>query len=658
MLFFTASVSSYAQGSYLDCTPAGSLVETTGTTITELNGVSAFTFEAKIRISSIGAVFNIMNKLVSNTDRVALQINPSGLVTCCVSNGLTNGNGAYRNSTAVLQKDKWYHLAMVYDGTLSGNAKLALYIDGVAATLTNNTTVLPATTSSNTATFKVAGGGSLYGVDEVRVWNTALTQPSIDAWKAKDLDNSHPNYENLKLYWNFNDLDSPALVQDADEKLVDEIKYDGTITNALLTTYPDVVPDPDPVPDTSPYHPNVIAYLPYYSISKTTAGIFDHLTHLHYFSLGVNATGNLGRVGAAPGLVFTPLSAIPTVATDIETLKTWRGSRKTKIMVTLGGWVQSKHMDNMAATAATRATFIQEVKAFLIDNGLDGADIDWEGYDAGVSDVNYALLLSEMKAAFAGTGLEISVAIGPSHYSLADEFTANVDRIGLMSYGATFGNGMQVSLSQLQNWVNGWINAGAPKNKIIIGIPAFARTTADGTSLTQKYIIDTYDPANSVNSVVDNSKTYYFNGIDAVKMKCQYAEDNRLGGALLWDEGQDLAITHDKSVLRAMTDVLTIDAATLSTDNGDIMNQENKLSPIFPNPFDSEINVTVNLPENSDVLLSLYDLAGKMIKQISKKNDSAGSHTYNIRTESLSKGFYLLKITANGMVKSCKIIKG
>ncbi len=57
------------------------------------------------------------------------------------------------NRSSILETDKWYHLAMTYDGTKPTNAeKLNLYIDGIAETLTF-TGLIPSSTSTNSASF-------------------------------------------------------------------------------------------------------------------------------------------------------------------------------------------------------------------------------------------------------------------------------------------------------------------------------------------------------------------------------------------------------------------------------------------------------------------------------------------------------------------------
>ena len=103
-----------------------------------------------------------------------------------------------------------------------------------------------------------------------------------------------------------------------------------------------------------------------------------------------------------------------------------------------------------------------------------------------------------------------------------------------------------------------WIAAGVPANKVVAGVPAYGRTRSDNSSITYRYIIDTYNPATSESSVVHDGKTYYFNGVDAIKSKAQYVKDNNLGGIMMWEQGQDVAITHPKSLLNAISQVIPV----------------------------------------------------------------------------------------------------
>ena len=78
-------------------------------------------------------------------------------------------------STAVLAVNTWTHLALTFDGST-----LRLYVNGVLNNSKAVTGTLP--TSSNPLQI---GGNAIYGdhfagkIDEIRVYNTALTQAQI-----------------------------------------------------------------------------------------------------------------------------------------------------------------------------------------------------------------------------------------------------------------------------------------------------------------------------------------------------------------------------------------------------------------------------------------------------------------------------------------------
>lgn len=75
----------------------------------------------------------------------------------------------------------WHHYAMVFDGTKSGNAqRLKLYKDGIAQSVGFSGTI-PAQTHSNISQFFIGGFGTHGTIDEVRLYNTALTAAEVAA---------------------------------------------------------------------------------------------------------------------------------------------------------------------------------------------------------------------------------------------------------------------------------------------------------------------------------------------------------------------------------------------------------------------------------------------------------------------------------------------
>lgn len=86
----------------------------------------------------------------------------------------------------VLVADTWHHVAMVYDGTLTGNAnRLKVYVDGVSKAQTVVLGAVPASLQSDGAALNFGRwGGALTRyltgyMDEVGLWSRALTSAEV-----------------------------------------------------------------------------------------------------------------------------------------------------------------------------------------------------------------------------------------------------------------------------------------------------------------------------------------------------------------------------------------------------------------------------------------------------------------------------------------------
>jgi len=80
---------------------------------------------------------------------------------------------------------------------------------------------------------------------------------------------------------------------------------------------------------------------------------------------------------------------------------------------------------------------------------------------------------------------------------------------------------------------------------------------------------------------------------------------------------------------------------------------------VFPNPFHTSATIRYNLPGNSDIRLSLYDLNGKLISIISdQKQQPKGNYQSDIDAEKyhLNPGVYLLKFMAGDAVENKRVV--
>lgn len=190
-----------------------------------------------------------------------------------------------------------------------------------------------------------------------------------------------------------------------------------------------------------------------------------------------------------------------------------------KVVISLGGWTWSKGFSDAALTPASRAEVVRSCLDIYIKGNLpvadnaggagaaagvfDGIDIDWE-YPAAPGDVghiyrpedtqNYTLLLAEFRRQLDELDpnllLTVATPAGQATYSKMqlNQIHPYLNWINIMSYdlhGAWesttnfqahlhLAPGDTTGLS-VQNTVNGYLAAGVPANKLIIGIPFYGR---------------------------------------------------------------------------------------------------------------------------------------------------------------------------------------
>ena len=623
----------------------------TTTTITELNNAEAFTLEMQIYInpSMSGGLTNVLSKTNTLSDRIALQLK-DGVIYAIVANG---SNTNLHTSSAVLNPGVWYHIAMVYDGTEAEIAnRIKLFINGVQDLDLVNSGTLPVITSSNTQAFKVGGTYFDGKIDEVRIWSTALNSSIINSWKNKSIESSHPKSDSLKLYWDFENLDSQLIVNAVGTSL-----YEGLISGASLMV-------------SSENEYVVGGYIPYYNmdnfVSANPSIVMKHLTHLYYFSISTNINGDLGRVSSTG--VFTPFtgSLLSTTKSHLNTIKEWRGNNKTKIILVFGGWVSSDYIDEVAANPIATDNVANQLINFCIENELDGIDIDWEKYHGTVNNSDYVNLVSSIRSkisASSNPNLELSVTITPEHKNPEGLFGlfGNIDFLQIMSYGnSRISEGTQVPMSKIEEYCLYWKNAGLPSSKLVLGLPNYAKTiennSGDGNVLYREAVAQYPNLDPDADFVVHNNKTYYFNGITTVKNKSKYVLENDLKGVMFWELSQDVNITNSKSLLNAVTEVIPITTKLLS--NNLIKDKESQTQlKVFPNPSSGLFNVSFYSLNNSKInKLQVCDVNGRLIWE-STKTTNTEENSLVINLSMLNSGFYILKIINGHEILTRKLIK-
>ncbi len=80
------------------------------------------------------------------------------------------------------------------------------------------------------------------------------------------------------------------------------------------------------------------------------------------------------------------------------------------------------------------------------------------------------------------------------------------------------------------------------------------------------------------------------------------------------------------------------------------------LSQNYPNPFNPTTTIKYDLPKNSDVSLTIYNVTGQKVSEFNQENQPAGSHIFNWDATKVSSGVYFYKLTAGDFTATKKMM--
>ena len=353
---------------------------------------------------------------------------------------------------------------------------------------------------------------------------------------------------------------------------------------------PTPTPSPTPTPVLEPDGPVVLGY---YASWAAYSGYTpfnipaDKLTHVLYAF--ANITDDFKIEMGDPDI--DPANFI-----KLTQLKQQNPGLRT--LISVGGWTWSGKFSDAALTAQSRVVFADSVVAFIIQNGFDGVDIDWEypgggGLKSNVSrpedKTNFTLLMAAIREK-----LDAQESVDGHHYLLTfagasgtfytrqtemDKLGDIVDYAVIMTYdmhGAWQGSYTDFNAplftpsenSPQYKWssnaaVRHWESSGFPKSKIVMGVPFYGirfdgvpnvnkglyQTFTSGGSIAYDKIVSSYlsDPAYKRYVHVDALVPWLFNGStfisyddpQSIAAKAQYIRDTGLGGAAVWELSQN-----------------------------------------------------------------------------------------------------------------------
>ncbi len=189
-----------------------------------------------------------------------------------------------------------------------------------------------------------------------------------------------------------------------------------------------------------------------------------------------------------------------------------------------------------------RKKLVADLTDIVLQNNLDGVDVDLEGGDI---DENYEPFVTELAASLRKHKKQITCAIATAYKDqLTDKALAQFDFINLMSYDATGpwrpkDAGPHAPYEMAVRDLDYWLQArGLPTQKVNLGLPfygyVFGAPSSPVTSMTYRDILETGRLQHQGDTLqVAGDGVVYFNGTATIKAKTEMAI-NRAGGVMIW----------------------------------------------------------------------------------------------------------------------------
>jgi len=103
------------------------------------------------------------------------------------------------------------------------------------------------------------------------------------------------------------------------------------------------------------------------------------------------------------------------------------------------------------------------------------------------------------------------------------------------------------------------------------------------------------------------------------------------------------------------------ESTPVNEDNNPLLPKEFALKQNSPNPFNPSTDISFALPQESDVLLVIYNLLGEKVRTLVNERLRAGVHhvTFDSRDNNgrqVASGIYFYKIKANDFTNSKKMM--
>jgi len=279
----------------------------------------------------------------------------------------------------------------------------------------------------------------------------------------------------------------------------------------------------------------VVGYFPTWRFTLSDKVDFCKLTHVNI------AFGNPMVDGT---IQLSNPSAISNLEQVISTAKLQNSS--IQFYISLAGGVLSDQVANtwksFLASSQDRPKLIDKIIEFVLENKLDGVDVDleWSHVTQGYSDFVIEL---KKELSIHGKGMTAAFPSETKFSQISDQALAVFDFINIMVYDYTGSwnpsePGQHSSYNHAERGINYWKNiVGIAGEKLTLGVPFYGYNFLNSTTV-ESFTYGSMVASNTLNSERDQVGNKYYNGRPTIASKVKLAAQN-LSGIMIWELGQD-----------------------------------------------------------------------------------------------------------------------
>lgn len=278
----------------------------------------------------------------------------------------------------------------------------------------------------------------------------------------------------------------------------------------------------------------VVAYYPYWKGNQLRKLQFNKVTHVNYAFAIPTREGNLRK------LEQEELA---------KQLIKEAHKQKVKVLLSVGGWSYNDAelepvFKEATNTEKKRAKLAKSIINMCNKYGFDGIDMDWEHPRTDTTKNQYEAFMLYLGKKLHSQDKLFTAAIlggvnqlGAAYYdskAQTDKVLNELDWINVMAYDG--GDGRYHSpYSYAKKCGNYWKKKrGVPAGKIVLGVPFYGRPTW----ATYEELLEADKNAYKSDTATFNGTKVYYNGVNTIKKKTNYALDN-FGGVMIWEITQD-----------------------------------------------------------------------------------------------------------------------